>query len=86
MNKRYPRVPVTRVECEASTCVVFSFSPIPMGSHALYHSHMTIGGIDIESIRLCTSGHVLMRLPVTYSKFQLAYTTCVFRHSKIMKE
>ncbi|CAG8400015.1 unnamed protein product, partial [Penicillium salamii] len=45
-----PHIPVTRVECEASKCVVSSGSPIPTGSHALYHSHMTIGGISIESI------------------------------------
>ncbi|CAG8089832.1 unnamed protein product, partial [Penicillium nalgiovense] len=75
MNWSYPRVPVTRVKCEASKCVVCSCSRIPMGSHALYHSRMTIGGINIESIRLCTSGHVLMRLRDTPSKFQWAYTT-----------
>ncbi|OQE51792.1 hypothetical protein PENNAL_c0504G04466, partial [Penicillium nalgiovense] len=37
-------------QMRSEQCVVSSGSPIPIGSHALYHSHMTIGSIDDESI------------------------------------
>ncbi|KAK9847414.1 hypothetical protein MYU51_019459 [Penicillium brevicompactum] len=45
-----PHSPVTQVECEASN-LVCSTSSIPMRSHAVFHLHMTAGGIDDESLK-----------------------------------
>ncbi|KAJ5202885.1 hypothetical protein N7449_004964 [Penicillium cf. viridicatum] len=86
-EQEVPYIPVTRAECEPSKYLVCSSSPIPMRSRAVYHFHMTAGGIDDESPKgsyrlpwrfsqstLCIS-HVLMCLPDTKPKPQWAYTT-----------
>ncbi|CAG8074001.1 unnamed protein product [Penicillium nalgiovense] len=86
-EQEVPYIPVTRAECEASKYLVCSSSPIPMRSHAVYHFHMTAGGIDDESPKgpyrlpwpfsqstLCIS-HVLMCLPDTKPKPIWPYTT-----------
>ncbi|CDM34460.1 unnamed protein product [Penicillium roqueforti FM164] len=70
-----PRIPVTRVECEADKYLVCSSFPVPMRSHAVYYfdrllvaSMMSQYTIHIVYLgpslsRLCASGLVLMWLP-----------------------
>ncbi|CAG8031447.1 unnamed protein product [Penicillium nalgiovense] len=78
MNRRYSHVPVTRVEFEARKCIVCSGSPIPMRFHALYHPHMTMGGIDDESMSCAdASTRYIPQIPMG-----LYYTVCfsAFEH------
>jgi hypothetical protein len=94
----HPHISVTRVVCEASKCLVCSSSPLPIRSHAVYPFRMTTSGVDVESLetshrvprpfspsRFCASDHVLMCLPDTRSKLQIARTVVylsAFEHSK----